>query len=129
MRRLVFAMALLLPIACWATDQDGYYRPYFMVGKNFNYATCKGFVTARALARQGHFDIQNQYDQWLDGFLTAYDMYTPDTFDIAYGKDLDSLNGWLENYCAKHPDHFFNDAVESLTFELFTSRAITKPKK
>ena len=126
---MLFVAMLLLPIGCWANDQDGYFRPYFMISKNFNYAKCKGFVTARELARQGHFDAQNQFNQWLDGFLTAYDMYTPDTFDIGYGEDLNSLDGWLENYCAKHPDDFFNNAVESLIFEIFPDRAKTKPRK
>ena len=126
---MLFVAMLLLPIGCWANDQDGYFRPYFMINKNFNYATCKGFVTARDLARQGHFDAQNQFNQWLDGFLTAYDMYTPDTFDIGYGEDLNSLDGWLENYCAKHPDDFFNTAVESLIFELYPNRATARPRK
>ena len=129
MKRLLFATALLFPIVSWAADQDGYYRPYFMESENIDYTTCKSFITARDLARQGHFAVQNQFNQWLDGFLTAYDMYTPNTFDIAFGKDLESLDGWLENYCAKHPDNFFDDAVESLIFELYADRAKTKPRK
>jgi hypothetical protein len=56
-------------------------------------------------------------------------MYTPDTFDIGYGKDIESMDIWLENYCAKHPDNFFNNAVESLIFEIYPDRAKTKPKK
>jgi hypothetical protein len=100
-----------------------------MINKNFNYAKCEGFLTARELARQGHYSAQNQFNQWLDGFLTAYDMYVPDTFDIAYGKDIDALDDWLENYCAKRPDNFFNDAVESLIFEIYPDRAKTKPNK
>ena len=129
MKRLILAAALLLPIGCWAADQDGYFRPYFMTSKGINYARCKDFVIASNLARQGHFSAQNQFNQWLDGFLTAYDMYTPDTYDIGYGKDIESMDIWLENYCAKHPDSFFNNAVESLIFELYPDRAKTKPKK
>jgi len=129
MKRLLLATALLLPIGSWATDRDGFYRPYFMIGKNFNYAKCESFLTARELARQGHFAAQNQFNQWLDGFLTAYDMYVPDTYDIAYGKNIESLDDWLENYCAKRPDNFFNDAVESLIFEIYPDRAKTKPSK
>ena len=128
-KRLILAAALLLPIGCWAADQDGYFRPYFMTSKGINYARCKDFVIASNLARQGHFSAQNQFNQWLDGFLTAYDMYTPDTYDIGYGKDIETMDIWLENYCAKHPDSFFNNAVESLIFELYPNRAQTKPKQ
>lgn len=129
MKRLLLAISLLLPLAGWAADQDGFYRPYFMVGKHINYAKCSSFVTARNLARQGHFNAQNQFNQWLDGFLTAYDMYNPDTFDIAYGKDIETLDAWLENYCAKHPDNLFDDAAESLIFQIYPDRAKTRPKK
>ena len=127
MKRLLFAAALLLPIGCRAADQDGYFRPYFMLNNSFNYATCEGFVTARDLAKKGQFAAINQFNQWLDGFLTAYDMYTPDTFDIAYGKDLETLDKRLETYCAKHPDNLFNKAVENLIFEIYPDRAKTKP--
>ena len=127
MKRLIFVTALLLPIGSWATDEFGYYRPYFMINKNFDYATCEGFVTATKFAKQGHYNPINQFNQWLDGFLTAYDMYTPDTFDIAYGKDLATLDGIIENYCAKHPDHLLDDAAQSLIFELIPDRAKTRP--
>lgn len=125
----MYMVALLLPIACWAADQDGYYRPYSMVGKNSDYTTCKGYMVARNSARKGHFDAQNQFNQWLDGYLTAYDAYNPGTFDIAYGKDLASLDLWLEHYCEKHPGELFSDAVDTLMFELFPTRAQTNPRK
>jgi hypothetical protein len=128
MNRFVLAAVLLLPIVGWASDQDGYFRPYFMTNKDADYATCQGFVTATDLARQGHYSSLNQFNQWLDGFLTAYDMYTPDTFDIAFGKDLESLDAMLEKYCRQHPKTFFNKAAESLTFDLYTTRAKTAPK-
>ena len=127
MKRFICAVALMLPIACWATDDEGYYRPYFMINKNFDYTTCQGYLAARVLARNGNFDAQNQFNQWLDGFLTAYDLYKPDTVDIAYGKDLEYLDGWLDKYCKFHPKDFFHEAVQMLTLELYDTRAKTKP--
>ena len=125
---LLFITTLLLPIGAWANDQDGYFRPYFMINKNANFATCAGFITAASQAREGRNYALNQFNQWLDGYLTAYDMFTPDTFDIGYGKNLDELDAYLESYCKEHPDIFFNKAVESLTFDLYTTRAQTAPK-
>lgn len=129
MKWLIYMAVLLLPIAGWAADQDGYYRPYSMVGKHSDYTTCKGFIVAQNSARNGHFDAQNQFNQWLDGYLTAYDAYNPDTFDIAYGKSLESLDLRLERYCEKHPNNLFSDAVDTLMFELFPTRARTNPRK
>jgi hypothetical protein len=127
MKRLIFAVALLLPIGGWSNDENGYFRPYLMIGKAFNFTTCENFVNARVLGREGHFNAQNQFNQWLDGYLTAYDMFTPDTFDIAAGKDIETLDVWLENYCKQHPYNLFNKAVESLTFELYPTRQKTAP--
>ena len=127
MKRFLLATVLLLPIGCWAASESGYFRPYFMTIKDFNFSTCKNFKAAMDSANQGHFGLQNQYNQWLDGFLTAYNMYTPDTFDIVNGKDLDSIDAWLVKYCIDHPDQRFNNAVERLIFELYPNRAKEKP--
>lgn len=93
-----------------------------------DFARCESFLNAMVLARQGKFYAKNQFNEWLDGYLTAYDKFIPDTFDIAPDKDLDSLDSWLENYCKQHPYNLFDRAVESLTFELYTTRQKTAPK-
>jgi len=59
---------------------------------------------------------------WMSGYVTAYNRWTPDTYDIMSNRGLDSLRGWLDNYCKENPLESFEDAVGALISELHPKR-------
>lgn len=121
---LIIATALLLPISCLATDSFGYYKPQAMT----NFVTCENFVAAQNACRQGDCLKLNAFHQWMFGYITAYNVHTPDTYDITGGKGVDFLDNWLEGFCKKNPWMDFSVAVDNLTVGLYPNRIKTSPK-
>lgn len=125
MKLLLFAVALLLPIGCFATDRNLNYKPYVLKG----YASCGKYLEARAKCKKGNCMKANYFNQWLDGYLTAFDEVEPNTVDIAAGQDLYSLDLWLENYCKRHPLKPIYDATKQLVITLLPTRLKAAPKE
>jgi len=59
---------------------------------------------------------------WVGGYVTAYNRWRSNTYDIMTNRDLDSLRGWLDNYCKENPHKSFADAVGALMSELHPKR-------
>jgi hypothetical protein len=55
---------------------------------------------------------------WVQGFLTAYNVYGPGAFDVTQGKDASSVAEWVDNYCVEHPLDNIARATEALTAAL-----------
>jgi hypothetical protein len=85
--------------------------------------------TARRFSARGRTCAQNIYANWLTGFLTAYNMQTPDTYDVAASTDVPWMMLWLENHCRKQPLESFDDAVITLVIELMPERQHNAPKQ
>ncbi len=63
-----------------------------------------------------------QYLGWLDGYLSAVNQYTPQTYDvIPWGNTL-FLATLLESYCKKHPEERFYLAVNKLAASMLPQR-------
>ena len=60
---------------------------------------------------------------WVQGFLTAYNVYGPHMFDVTSGAAADAVAEWTDNYCVQHPHDNIADAAEALIGEL------SKPSK
>jgi len=56
--------------------------------------------------------------QWLQGFLSGYNRYGPQTEDIARGIDGPRLLSWVDNYCRLHPTKDFAGAATALIAEI-----------
>ena len=52
--------------------------------------------------------------QWILGFVTAYNYYTPGVSDVAKNADNQGLAAWVDNYCAANPLNNIADASISL---------------
>ena len=52
--------------------------------------------------------------QWILGFVTAYNYYTPGVSDVAKNADNQGLAAWVDNYCAANPLNDIADASISL---------------
>lgn len=62
------------------------------------------------------------YGGWLYGYLTAINQATPDTFDLATWQDLNTLTNFVVEYCRKHPQVSFAQAVFNMTAALKPTR-------
>jgi hypothetical protein len=63
---------------------------------------------------------------WVQGFVTGYNVYGPQTFDVAKGS-ADAVAEWTDNYCAQHPHDNIAGAAQELIVELNVSRKRTIP--
>jgi hypothetical protein len=98
-----------------AADRSG---KYMAVGES-----CGTFV--RDFARPG--PLRNQSESWVNGYITAYNLLSNDTYDIRGGTDIDSLMLWLDNHCRQHPLDSLSAAMRVLVDELFPRRKTTAP--
>jgi hypothetical protein len=106
----------------FATDETGRYA---WMGMN---NSCGTFARGRDLARNGASALEDQYVTWLSGYLTAYNVLRPHTYDITGGADVPSLMLWLENYCKTNPLANFVDATNALTQQLYSERTKLAPR-
>jgi len=64
---------------------------------------------------------------WLGGYITAYNLKTPNTYQILGNSDLLGAELWVKNYCLKNPLKNMAGAAESLMIELYPNRTIKAP--
>ena len=119
----LFLIALLFPIISWGADSQGNFGS--SLPKELKY--CDNYIAALDACLNGHCYKQNIFNAWLNGYITAYNAYVDDTFNIIGEKDMASLNYWLANYCRKTPQSSFDSAVGNLMVELAPQRIKEKP--
>jgi len=72
----------------------------------------------------------NEADQhFVAGWLSAYNAYQNQTYDITAGKDLDSIMAWVDKYCRENPLEGLQSGLLHLTSELYDKRTIKNPAK
>lgn len=64
---------------------------------------------------------------WVAGYLTAYNQFTPDTYNILGNSDLIGVLLWIKNYCEKNPLDSAAAALKNLTPELYPRRTVKAP--
>ena len=123
----IFIAALLLPIGGVASDVHGKFRNFIPAG----FDSCRAFVTAVDNCQQGRCTKISLFKVWSAGYLTSYNLLTPDTYDIAGGREADSTDRstiiWLEDYCRHHPSQTYTEAIKRLTIELYPHRIKIAP--
>lgn len=126
---LIFVTALLIPAGCLASDINGQFRNFIPQG----FDSCSVFVAEVADCQQGHCAKLSLFKVWSAGYMTAYNVLSPDTYDIAGGKEADSTDRstiiWLEEYCKQHPAESYTEAIRQLTIKLYPTRIKAAPKK
>lgn len=90
--------------------------------------TCGRFVSAREDAMRGNHVRANSYIDWLGGYITAFNHFKPDTYNILGNSDKESVMQWLENYCKQNLLETFSEATDALMVELYPKRIRQKPK-
>ncbi len=106
--------AMLISSVSWAADKDGAYVS-FGVGTR----SCAGWVTARKAD-----DIRAvQYQEWLLGYLSAYNNWVHKGQNIAGKTDKKGLLAWIDNYCRGNGADSLAQAAENLMLDLKGDKA------
>lgn len=54
------------------------------------------------------------YQEWLAGFITAYNIYASKTGDVGRGIDIHGMMEWVRSYCQENPTDFVTTAASKL---------------
>jgi len=117
MRAWAFAMlTALAPVTAQAASQDGNFAL-----EGVGAAPCSAFIQAAE-------DKSNMFwnmGGWIDGFLTGYNAYVDDTFDVtsfAPNQSTDLIANFLRRHCQENPDHRLGMVMKSLVERLHDIR-------
>lgn len=65
---------------------------------------------------------QDFFIDWVIGYLSAFNVIMPSTYDILGESEFTTSQRWLENHCEKFPRELFVNAVARLTEVLYPMR-------
>ncbi len=102
-------IAMLMSSNSWAADKDGAYVS-FGVGTS----SCTGWTTARAAD-----DVRTvQYQEWLLGYISAYNNWVHKGQNVAGNMDKKGIFAWINNYCRENGADLLAQAAENLMLDL-----------
>jgi hypothetical protein len=108
---IVLSFLMLAPTIVMAVDADGNYAVWG-VGKK----SCFGFN------KEMSGENNAKYKHYIKGFLTAYNIFTEKTFNIAGSMNEAEVLEWLNEYCADNPMSGLETALTSFTFDHYDKR-------
>jgi hypothetical protein len=91
-------------------------------------SSCGTFVNAVNKSGPYAEDDRHGMMSWALGYLTHYNLVTPNVYDIMSGRDAAAIQLWLFNYCQQHPLDQFAIAVDALIIELYPTRTERAPR-
>ncbi|HHC72730.1 MAG TPA: hypothetical protein ENK54_07510 [Thiotrichales bacterium] len=118
-----FLMALALALASLTTsakDIDGRHAVYGAGAQG-----CAQWLKVRS--QEG--STVKLWIQWLEGYLSAFNVTVGNTYSIIGERGFDEVLDWLDSYCKTNPDHLFVTAVANLTVQLFPERYNLPPDR
>lgn len=116
MKSFIIALSLLMltSTTAMAVDSAGNYAVWG-IGKK----SCFGFNKEMA------GDDSEKFKHYIKGFLTAYNIFTENTYSITGKMNENDVLEWLNEYCAENPMSGLETALLSLTFDLYDKRMKT----
>jgi hypothetical protein len=114
---VVASLALAVPNA-FAADQEGNFAV-----KGIGLERCERYVAEKTANSQTFW----YFLSWLNGYLTAYNQYQPETYDITPRTDVRNLAAAFETYCTQNPKHSFLQGAISLTRSVAERRSVSRP--
>lgn len=113
MKIFLLLVILLSSNISYSADKDGKFAI-----KGIGNSTCGNFTK---LSEQ---DSLNKflYIGWINGYLTAQNQHLNSTFDLTSWETIQTLGGYLRNYCKKNPGTSFYIAVASMIHGLHEKR-------
>lgn len=111
---LALALALVLPTATMAAEDS---KPF--VVKGVGAAPCSALLQARESEDRSIFIALGG---WIDGYVTAVNALTGDTFDVAPWEKTELFMILLETNCEQNPDVQVVGIIGSMVQSLFADR-------
>ena len=111
MKSFIILISLLVPTLTLAADNTGNYAVWGMGKKS-----CYAFSKAIAESKTEH------YKHYMKGFLTAYNIFTEQTYSISARMNENQIIEWLDEYCGENPMSSMENALTSFTFEHYDKR-------
>ncbi len=102
-----------------AVDRDGNYLSLGL-----------GDVSCRQIALDlaaGEGETKFAIQAWIQGYLTATNLKTEDTFDITGSASISDLTAWVAGYCRANPLDFLVNAIQALEVKLYSRRIRRMP--
>ncbi|MCP5144060.1 MAG: peptidoglycan-binding protein [Gammaproteobacteria bacterium] len=79
---------------------------------------CSDFVTAKAEQSRDYY----LYGGWLEGFVSSFNQFQADTYDVTPWQTTELLLALLETHCRNNPDQRFLTAANALVKTLLPAR-------
>ena len=117
-RTAVLLVGLVLAGSVLAVDENGAYG-IMGIGND----RCGEYVSKV----DEHKGIDALFTSWLNGYMTAFNRYVSNTFNIKGNSDVADLRKWLYGYCQENPSKYFEDATSALIAKLYPNRQQQKP--
>jgi len=103
------ALALVPSAPADAADAQGYYKTVG-IGKK----TCGEFLDAHARKS----DDYGRFQDWLAGYVSAYNRWTPGVSSVTGSAPIASHTAWLVKFCTGSSSTFFSKAADRLVRDL-----------
>jgi hypothetical protein len=95
--KTVFLFALLVLLHCPAyAETEGKVTRTLGWGA----APCSAWTNARTYRPK---DAERIAFSWVLGFITSYNVYSPETGNVTKEMENDEVGAWVDNYCKDHP--------------------------
>jgi len=114
---IVLIIAATIAAPSLAADKNGQF-----FSRGLGARTCQDYVDARAKGAATYF----LYRSWLNGYLSAYNQFAPETYDIAPNATIDGLAAAVHSVCRKNPKQKVWTAAYGLTQALRPKRLFLK---
>ncbi len=117
------AMAMLAGVfvagSAMAADQNGNYRI-----KGLGLEACVDYLQAKNQNAPFYAFTRS----WVNGYLSAYNQFRPQTYDIAGNANIQGLSGWLDQFCEANPSATLHTAVSNMVQALEPTKLTANPK-
>jgi len=109
--RVSFLILFVLPITGFTADPNGNYAIWGAGNKS-----CHSYAIARKS------DDFSTYKHYIMGFLTAYNVFTPNTYRLSGNMNLNEILVWFDDYCELKAVHAFELALDDFIIEHYDRR-------
>ena len=117
---IIFFTGFLLSQPVAGRDFEGAYAVYGAGGES-----CKAYLDSMKTGGRK----QDYFIDWTIGYLTAFNVIMPNTYNILGESDFAESQGWLQRHCGRYPKALYTNALIKLTQVLYPVRYQSGMKK
>ncbi len=118
-RLLITGLLFIFSSCVFARDFEGGYAVYGAGGES-----CKAYLKSMQTGQK-----QDYFIDWTIGYLTAFNVIMPNTYNILGESTFADSQGWLQRHCNRYKNQLYINAVIKLTEVLYPLRYESGMKK